>query len=555
MNSIQLPAVRPVYSIHTFPVWQGFGRFAAGMTLLLLLGARAGGQATQPALPPPSADPNRPAGIKQSVTRPNSGSDAQGRAYERSSVGSWTNYDESKADLYPLPDPLRLKNGQAVKDAQTWWKQRRPEILNDFLTEMYGRVPQDTPRVTWEVTATNTSAAGGAAIMKRVLGRIDNSRYPKANPSINITLYTPANAAVPVPVILVVVPGPGGYGAPRPGAPVNDPEPRPGSPLYQLLSIGWGYATMEVGPVQNDYGGGLSSGIIGLMAAGAPRQPQDWGALSAWAWGLSRAMDYFETDKSVDAGQIGIEGHSRYGKAALLAAAIDQRWAIVFASCSGEGGAKLSRRNFGQTLDNIAGSYWMAGNFRKYAGHWNDLPVDAHELIALVAPRPAFITGGTQDQWADPHGEFLAAVGAGPVYRLLGKQDLGTTQMPAPDASLISGALAFRFHAGGHTDTIDWPVFLQFAQRYLKVHVRNPASKGLSRGMPTCPPDRWPSVVLDADQPLVGADSSSGHTAPDLLLPFTTVPLLLHLPHCRCLDRLGDRGLLRGMESSEQTGF
>jgi hypothetical protein len=444
-------------------------------------------QTTQPAtnesgtspirLPAEADDPNRPPGLTQNATRPNNWSDAQGRAYQRSGVGSWTNYDESKANLYPLPDPLLLKNGQVVKDADTWWKQRRPEILEDFFTEIYGRIPANTPKVTWEVTATDPGAAGGLAIMKKVVGHIDNSRYPKAHPSINITLYTPAHATGPVPMILVVAAGPGGYGAPRPGAPAGEPTPRPGSPLYQLLAIGWGYGTMEVGPIQNDYGGGLTTGIIGLMSEGKPRKPDDWGALSAWAWGLSRAMDYLQTDKSVDAKQIGIEGHSRYGKAALLAAAIDQRWAIVFASCAGEGGTKLSRRDYGQTLDNIASSYWMAINCRKYAGHWNDLPVDAHELIALVAPRPIFITGGTGDPWSDPHGEFLAAVGAGPVYRLLGAKDLGTTDMPAPDVSLISGDLAYRYHAGPHTDTIDWPIFLQFAQKHLHASTDKPDAK------------------------------------------------------------------------------
>jgi hypothetical protein len=364
-----------------------------------------------------------------------------------------------------------LKNGQSVKDADTWWQKRRPEILNDFLTEMYGRIPENMPKVTWEVTATDANAAKGVAIMKTVVGHIDNSRYPSAKPSINITMYTPSKAAGPAPMIVAVVAGPGGYGAPRAGAtaePSPRPTPPPDSPLYQLLAIGWGYGTVEVGPIQNDYSGGLTSGIIGLMSAGKPRNPDDWGALSAWAWGLSRVVDYFETDKAVDAKQLGVEGHSRYGKAALLAAALDQRWAIVYPSCSGEGGAKLSRRNWGETVDNIANSHWMAINFRKYAGHWNDLPVDAHELIALVAPRPVFLNGGTQDQWADPHGAFLAAVGAGPVYRLLGKKDLGTTEMPAPDTALVTGELAFRYHNGGHTDTIDFPTFLQFAQRYLK---------------------------------------------------------------------------------------
>jgi hypothetical protein len=453
--------------------------FLGGTAFCVLAVIFAGGacaQDTQPtppaprvALPPPADDPNRPAEAKPVSGRPNSFADSQGRAYQRSGVGTWTNYDESKANPFPLPDPLELKNGQPVTDAQTWWNQRRPELLEDFRREMYGRTPTDTPAITWEVTGTDANAAGGAAIKKIVIGHIDNSRYPAAHPSINITMYTPSNAAGPVPMMVTVVAGPGGYGAPRAGAPTTQPEPRPGSPLYQLLAIGWGYAEMQVGPIQNDYSGGLTTGIIGLMSQGRPRKSDDWGALSAWAWGLSRSMDYFETDKSVDAKQMGVEGHSRYGKAALLAAALDQRWAIAYPSCSGEGGAKPSRRNWGETVNNIASSHWMAVNFRKYAGHWGDLPVDSNELIALVAPRPIFLNGGTGDQWADPHGAFMAAVSAGSVYRLLGKKDLGGTEMPAADTALMSGDIAFRYHNGPHTDALDWPAFLQFAQRYLKV--------------------------------------------------------------------------------------
>ena len=419
--------------------------------LAALMAPQVRAQVTQPA---------GTAGIAQSPARTNSGAAKRGP------------YDESVANPYPLPDPLRLKNGQPVKDATVWWQQRRPEILEDFRSQIYGRIPGNTPKITWQVTDIDTNAAGGLAIKKTVVGQIDNSQYTNAHPSIHLTFYTPVHAAGPVPMMVVVVPGPGGYGAPRPGH-LNalsepQPDPPPGSPLYQLLAIGWGYGTIEVGPIQNDYSGGLSSGIIGLMSRGRPRKPDDWGALSAWAWGLSRAMDYFETDKSVDARQMGVEGHSRYGKTALLAAALDSRWAIVFASCSGELGAKPSRRNWGETVDNVASSHWVAPNFHKYAGHWNDLPVDAHELIALVAPRPVFLNGGTKDQWADPHGAFLAAVAAGPVYRLLGKQDLGSTEMPAPDQALTSGDLAFRYHSGGHSDAPDWPAFLQFAQRYLK---------------------------------------------------------------------------------------
>jgi hypothetical protein len=207
------------------------------------------------------------------------------------------------------------------------------------------------------------------------------------------------------------------------------------------------------------------------MNHGHDRKPDDWGALAAWSWGLSRALDYFATDKDVDAKHMAIEGHSRWGKTALLAAALDPRWAALYCSCSGEGGAKLHRHDMGESVDNVCapGEYhWMAGNFLKYGGHWTDLPVDQHELIALVAPRPVFITGGTQDLWSDPIGEFKACVGAGPVYRLLGKQDLGTTNMPAPDEALIAGDLAFREHAGGHTDLPDWPTFLKFADKYFK---------------------------------------------------------------------------------------
>ncbi len=441
----------------------------APLALPLLPPASAAPDSPSPSPSQPD-DPNRPAGLKQNPARPNDWSDSQGRPYQRSSIGSWTNYDESKANPFPLTDPLLLNNGHRVTDPQTWWTQRRPEIQEAFQREIYGRIPTATPPITWVITGTDSTAAGGLAISKTILGRIDNTRDPAISPSVNITTYIPSHATAPVPLILVLIPGPGGYGAPKPAAspPATPADPPPGSPLYQNLKLGWGYATLEVGPIQNDYAGGLKSGIIGLMSSGKPRNPDDWGALAAWAWGASRALDYLETDKSIDARHLGIEGHSRYGKAALLAAALDQRWAIVFPSCSGEGGAKPSRRNYGQTLDDIAGSHWMALNFHKYAGHWNNLPVDSPDLIALIAPRPIFLNGGTGDQWADPHGAFLAAVAAGPVYRLLGGKDLGSTQMPQPDAALLSGDIAFRYHAGPHTDTLDWPAFLQFAQRYLK---------------------------------------------------------------------------------------
>jgi hypothetical protein len=426
-------------------------------------------------LPPEADDPGRPQNtrlLKANVWVDDVGVDDNGNIYnqyKRSSYGTWSNYDEAKANPFPIPDALVLKNGQTVKDADAWWKQRRPEILNDFYAEVYGRIPVNTPKITWEVTTTETDTVK----TKTIVGHIDNSAYPAATPTINIILTLPAKTTGPVPVMVALIPG----GVVRPGA-TNTATTMPpanrggrgstdGSPMQQVLARGWGYATFNTGNVQQDSAGGLTQGIIGLVNLGQPRPtPDQWGVLTAWTWGLSRAIDYFETDQDVDTKRLGVEGHSRWGKTALWAAAQDQRWAIVYASCSGEGGAKLFRRNFGETTDNIAGSYWMAASFRKYGGHWNDLPVDSNELIALVAPRPVLVTGATQDPWSDPHGEFLAAVGAGPVYRLLGKKDLGTTEMPAPNVALISGDIAFREHIGAHTDVPDWPVFLEFAAKY-----------------------------------------------------------------------------------------
>jgi len=424
-------------------------------------------------LPPAADDPKRPQNTRPAGGRSSNYTDDARNTYVRSGWGNWSNYDEAKANPFPLPDPMVLKNGKPVKDADTWWKLRRPEILDDFATEIYGKIPANTPAVTWEVTSTDPHALKGTAIMKKVVGHIDNSANPNLTPTIPITMYLPTSATGPVPMMVVVGGFGGGFGPGR-RPPTTGPAIPRGfggglSAIPLVLSMGWGYASVDTGSIQPDSGAGLSRGIIGLTSGGKPRQPDGWGVLAAWSWGLSRAMDYFQRDKSVDATRIGIEGHSRWGKEALLAAALDQRWAIVYSSCSGQCGAKLSRRNWGETVDNVAGEgeyHWMAGNFLKYAGNWNDMPVDAHELIALVAPRPILITGGTSDQWSDPHGEFLAAAAAGPVYRLLGKGDLGTTVMPAPDVALDAGELAFREHNGGHTDALDWPVFLKFAQRY-----------------------------------------------------------------------------------------
>jgi len=383
---------------------------------------------------------------------------------------NYANYDESKANPYPkLPDPLVLKNGKKVKTAKAWWSQRRPEIVEDFDREIYGRVAKVTPKVNWEVMSTTNEKNGDVPIVvKKLLGHVDNSSYPQISVNIELTLTTPANAAGPVPLMMEF-----GFVFP-PGMRVPKAPPGP-TWQQQVLAKGWGYAVIIPVSIQADNGAGLTRGIIGLCNKGQPRKLDDWGALRAWAWGASRALDYFETDKAVDARQVGIEGHSRYGKAALLTMAYDQRFAIAYVSSSGEGGAKLHRRDWGEIVENLAGLgayHWVDGNFLKYAGplHWDDLPVDSHELIALCAPRPVFIGAGSNngDAWVDAKGMFLAAAGAGRVYQLLGKKDLGTTEFPPIETALIDGDVAYRQHRGGHTPAPNWPTFITFASRYLK---------------------------------------------------------------------------------------
>jgi hypothetical protein len=383
------------------------------------------------------------------------------------------NYDESKANPYPnLPDPLVLKNGRKVTSAEMWWKERRPEIVEDFDREIYGRTPKNTPKVKWEIASATRGMNGDTPIVtKRLVGHVDNSSYPQITVDIQLTLVTPANASGPVPVIMEFGGGLAGRGPAR-GGPANG---SPAAPTWQqqVLAKGWGYAELVPGSIQADNGAGLTQGIIGLVNKGQPRKVDDWGALKAWAWGASRALDYFETDKSVDAKRVGLEGHSRFGKATIVAMAYDERFAIAFVSSSGEGGAKLHRRNWGELVENVAAPneyHWMAGNFLKYSGPLNagDLPVDSHELVALCAPRPVFLSAGATegDGWVDAKGTFLAGVGAGPVYKLLGKRDLGTTQFPLIETGLMDGDVAFRQHSAGHTPAPNWPFFLTFAGRY-----------------------------------------------------------------------------------------
>jgi len=377
------------------------------------------------------------------------------------------NSDESKASPYTsLPDPLVFKNGLKVVNAADWEK-RKLEIFDDFTTEIYGKIPLITPTVTWLIIRELDTAIGNYPVhIKELKGHVDNSNYPAISVNIQMTLTLPANTNNPVPIMLEL-----GWIFPK-----SWKMPEPQSPTWQqqLLEKGWGYATIIPTSFQADNGAGLKEGIIGLVNKGQPRKLDDWGTLRAWAWGASRAIDYFETNKFIDSKHIGIFGLSRYGKAALVSMAYEPRISIGLIGSSGAGGAKILRRHFGEQVENLASSseyHWFAPNFIKYAGSLtpNDLPVDAHELIALCAPRPIFISSGSltvEGTWIDAKGMFIGAVYAGSVYKLLGKKDLGTTEMPQQETALINGDIAFRQHAGGHTIDPNWPTFIKFAERY-----------------------------------------------------------------------------------------
>lgn len=377
-------------------------------------------------------------------------------------TGHVSNYSEDKVPKYTLPDPLVLANGERVTTAEVWSKKRRPEILRWYQTEIYGRIPENAPKVTWEVVQTDSNARNGTAVMRRVVGRMGEK---PDGPQMSLTVYTPAKSDGPVPVLLNISFGflPGNRAA---KAVTFDP-------ITEVVNHGWAHATVGYGDIQPDRADRWTEGVIGLtLKDGQTRPaPDEWGTISAWAWGVSRCIDFFESDKSFDAKRVAITGASRLGKTVLWAGAQDERVAAVFSVVPGEMGASLIRRDWGETLDDMAQNFsWQfAGNLQKWVGKWNDLPVDQHMLIALCAPRPVYVNGGLSDQWSDPKGEFLAMVAAGPVYRLLGAKDLGVTEVPELDKPIVSGSLAFHYHSGGHQAVpADWKLFLDFAERHYK---------------------------------------------------------------------------------------
>ena len=438
------------------------------------------------------------------------------------------NYDESLANPYPnLPDPLVLNNGQKVTTAEMWWKVRRPELIEMFSKYVYGRVPQDVPKVSWTVKTVDHEMVGFTPVIaKDLIGEVDNSAYAAISVKIHMVLVTPANAKGPVPVLIMF----GRAAFPNPNEPrgeemerVNnawkalmvqqDPslkevfakhpawDPVKETPFtfpqlnedgdlpntWQLVAAGWGFAMLDPASVQADEGAGITRGIIGLVNKGQPRKPEDWGALRAWAWGAGRGLDYLDTDSAVDSKHVGIEGVSRYGKAALVTMAFDQRFAVVLVGSSGKGGATLLRRNWGEAVENLTGGehYWMAGNFMKYGASEatfgsmspGDIPVDSNDLIALCAPRLTFISYGIPEKgdakWLDHQGSFMATVDASRVFALLGAkgivvdQDYRTAKMPPVNQGMLDGQLAWRQHDGGHTDAPNMKWFIEWANKFI----------------------------------------------------------------------------------------
>ncbi len=438
------------------------------------------------------------------------------------------NYDESKANPFPdLPDPLTLNDGQKVTTAKLWWEKRRPEIVDMYEKYVYGRVPNDVPNVAWTVEAVDHEMIGfNPVIVKDLIGQVDNSLYPAISVKIHMTLVLPAVQKGPVPVLMMF----GRAGFPYPNEPSNDDftrvnkawkallvqqdpslkevfeqhpawelvKPTPfqfpqrnedgGLPnTWQLIAAGWGFVLFDPASVQADDGSGITRGIIGLVNKGQPRKPEDWGALRAWAWGASRGLDYLETEPAVDAKHVGIEGVSRYGKAALVTMAFDQRFAMVLVGSSGKGGATPLRRNYGEAVESLTGGeyYWMAGNFMNYGAAEatfgsktpGDIPVDSNELIALCAPRLTFISYGIPEKgdahWLDHEGSFMATVDASRVFTLLGADglkvegDYHTAKMPPVNQGLLDGQLAWRQHDGGHTDAPNMKYFIQWADKFI----------------------------------------------------------------------------------------
>jgi hypothetical protein len=400
-------------------------------------------------------------------------------------AGIPVNYTEAKVGTYHLPDPLTLAIGQPVRDRQTWFEGRRPELLALFEEHQYGRCPVRPADMTFDVFDKATPAFDGKAVRRQVTIHFTKD---KAGPFMDLLIYLPACATNPVPLLLNANFSANNLAVDDPGVKVGrnwDPKEKKYAPsaegrrfgrlsVLPLLEKGFGVATLHYTDIEPDALGAVAAGIRGayLKPGQSNPAPDEWGAIAAWSWGLSRALDYFETDRDIDAKHVALFGVSRLGKTVLWTAARDPRFALVIASCSGEGGAALSRRNYGETIAHLVAPtrypYQFCSNYAKFAQQVDQLPVDAHLLLALVAPRPVLLQTGDTDRWSDPKGEFEAAVAAEPVFKLLGGTGLDTTNLPAAGQPLLH-TLGYYMHSGGHgAMPSDWEVFLKFLQMYLK---------------------------------------------------------------------------------------
>jgi hypothetical protein len=430
--------------------------------MCVLVFAACGLRAQAPAVPSAPATPSAPSVV----------------------AGIAVNYDESKVGTYTLPDPLILKNGKPVRDAKTWMTKRRPEIVEMFETQQYGRAPGRPADESFDVLEKGTPALNGKAIRKQVTIYLSKD---KSGQAIHLVLYLPAAVKRPVPMLLSINFGAVQNAVDDPGitaqqvwdAKTNTRIMPPAGRGFgrlnvgPLLDAGFGVATFYYGDVDPDYLNGFSNGIrVRYLKPGQiERAPDEWGSISAWAWGMSRVEDYFETDKDIDAKRVAIHGVSRLGKTVMWAGAHDQRFAAVIASCSGEGGAALSHRDYGETIAHLTAPtrypYQFAANYAKYAGFPDTAPMDAHMLIALIAPRPLLLQTGSTDNWSDPKGEFLAAVAAGPVYELLGKEGLDTDVWPAAKQPIFHD-ISYYMHDGGHGMVpSDWDIYVEFLKQHL----------------------------------------------------------------------------------------
>ncbi len=406
-------------------------------------------------------------------------------AQEKRSV---TIYEESQVPPYTLPDPLICADGSEVADAQTWWDKRRPEILKLCEDEWFGKTTLGRPKkMKFVVRDEKHGARGGIATRLRIGVLFDGS---EAGPQMEILVYLPEHTTGQVPVILLMnfqgnyattpeadIPLPthwvGGYGNADPSN--HAQEKLRGSVAYAFqydyaLQHGYGVATIGYGEVEPDFNGGDKIGVRGKLPSAATGGDR-MGAIGTWAWGLSRAVDYLQTNKRIDPKRIGVQGHSRLGKAALWAAAQDQRFAFVISNESGAGGAALNKRIFGETVAVLNHNFphWFCPNFNKYSDNEAAMSVDSHELIALIAPRPVLITSAVEDRWSDPYGEFLAGVGADPVYRLLCGDGIPDKTYPAP-SHVLNGRIGYYVRPGKHDVLLeDWQNYVSFADRYMKV--------------------------------------------------------------------------------------